>query len=535
MARRITAVADSETDPFEHGRVPEPFIWGLFDGRNYYEFSSTDEFVTHIKDRPYDLYAHNGGKYDWHFLLSHIEPGTECRVISGRIVELRMGQSRLLDSYSLLPTSLAAFEKMEFDYWKLERQHRDEYMGEIREYLRSDCENLYRYLGEYFKAYPKALTLAGAAFKVWQQMTGTRPPRTGPGFFEEFHPYYYGGRVECFERGVITGPLKIIDINSAYPTAMKQRHPWGNEYTSTPYKMPPDSEVERSFLVIDGVSHGAFPVRQDDGGIRFPHGEGRFYVTGHEYVAAIETGTFELKNPVMSTVFEDSIDFSEYVDHFYDLKLQAEREGDKNTRLFAKLFMNSLYGKFAANPGRYKRWVIDDWKSMTRERDRAGWDFECDIGHGLRVYSVPLEEEQRRYYNVATAASITGWVRSFMWRSLNEVERPVYCDTDSIICADTGSLRLGDGLGEWDLEGVADRVSIAGKKVYCARLVDGTTKTACKGARISATAIERVARGETVTYRSEAPTFSLTRGTNFVTREIVATAKCERELGVDGG
>ena len=151
------------------------------------------------------------------------------------------------------------------------------------------------------------------------------------------------------------------------------------------------------------------------------------------------------------------------------------------------------------------------------------------------MYSVPLEEEQRRYYNVATAASITGWVRSFMWRSLNEVERPVYCDTDSIICADTGSLRLGDGLGEWDLEGVADRVSIAGKKVYCARLVDGTTKTACKGARISADAIERVARGGSVTYRSEAPTFSLTRGTNFVTREIVATAECERELGVDVG
>ena len=50
---------------------------------------------------------------------------------------------------------------MAFDYWKLEAEHRDEHMSEIREYLRSDCENLYRYLGEYFKEYPKALTLAG--------------------------------------------------------------------------------------------------------------------------------------------------------------------------------------------------------------------------------------------------------------------------------------------------------------------------------------------------------------------------------------
>ena len=82
MARRITAVADSETDPFEHGRVPEPFIWGLFDGRKYYEFSSTDEFVTHIKDRPYDLYAHNGGKYDWHF---PVEPHRTRNGVPGNI------------------------------------------------------------------------------------------------------------------------------------------------------------------------------------------------------------------------------------------------------------------------------------------------------------------------------------------------------------------------------------------------------------------------------------------------------------------
>ena len=38
MARRIVAVADSETDPFKHGRFPTPFIWGLYDGTHYYEF-----------------------------------------------------------------------------------------------------------------------------------------------------------------------------------------------------------------------------------------------------------------------------------------------------------------------------------------------------------------------------------------------------------------------------------------------------------------------------------------------------------------
>ena len=535
MTRRIVAVADSETDPFKHGRIPRPFIWGLYDGRNYYEFSDTDDFVAHIKDRPYDLYAHNGGKFDWHFLFDYIEPGTECRVITGRLVEVRLGQSRLLDSYALLPTSLSAFEKMQFDYWKLEPENRAQHMGEIREYLKSDCLNLYQYLGEYFKQYPKSLTLAGAAFKVWRKMSGVTVPRTGPGFFEEFHQYYYGGRVECFESGMINGPLKIVDINSAYPTAMTHRHPWGNEFTRYPFWLPLDNEIERAFLVVDGVSHGAFPVRGEDGGISFPHTIGRFYVTGHEYVAAIDTGSFELKKPILSTVFHDSIDFSEYVDHFYELKLKAEREGDKNGRLFAKLFLNSLYGKFAADPSQYKRWIIDEWDSMTQERDRDGWQIGIDVGESKRLFSKPLEDDRQVYYNVATAASITGWVRAFMLRSLREVERPVYCDTDSIICADTGSLWLGDGLGDWDLEGVADQVAIAGKKMYCARMSDGSTKTACKGVKISPRDIEKIAQGGTVTYHSEVPTFSLSRGNNFVSREVSATAKCERGFGIDGG
>ena len=40
-----TAVADSETDPFKHGRFPTPFIWGLYNGKHYYEFTNTDDFV----------------------------------------------------------------------------------------------------------------------------------------------------------------------------------------------------------------------------------------------------------------------------------------------------------------------------------------------------------------------------------------------------------------------------------------------------------------------------------------------------------
>ena len=68
-------VADCETDPFKYGDVPEPFIWGIFDGVNYWEFLGTGLYhtctvddiarvVDFLRDKEIILYAHNGGKFD---------------------------------------------------------------------------------------------------------------------------------------------------------------------------------------------------------------------------------------------------------------------------------------------------------------------------------------------------------------------------------------------------------------------------------------------------------------------------------------
>ena len=34
MKRKLIAI-DCETDPFKAGRVPEPFIWGMYDGNEF--------------------------------------------------------------------------------------------------------------------------------------------------------------------------------------------------------------------------------------------------------------------------------------------------------------------------------------------------------------------------------------------------------------------------------------------------------------------------------------------------------------------
>jgi len=64
---------DCETDPFDHGAEIRPFIWGLYDGKEFWTFNSTISFVQFVRSKRIILYAHNGGKFDFMFL---------CRLLS---------------------------------------------------------------------------------------------------------------------------------------------------------------------------------------------------------------------------------------------------------------------------------------------------------------------------------------------------------------------------------------------------------------------------------------------------------------------
>ena len=85
------AVVDAETDPFKKGRIPAPFLWGFYDGSTYEKFTSTDELIIYLYDKPIIVYAHNGGKFDWHFVLDYIDPYTKVQIINGRIAKFRTG------------------------------------------------------------------------------------------------------------------------------------------------------------------------------------------------------------------------------------------------------------------------------------------------------------------------------------------------------------------------------------------------------------------------------------------------------------
>ena len=63
---------DAETDPFLYGRIPQPFIWGCYNGRTteYKTFTKTIDLINFMKDKNEIFYAHNGGKFDTKLLLT---------------------------------------------------------------------------------------------------------------------------------------------------------------------------------------------------------------------------------------------------------------------------------------------------------------------------------------------------------------------------------------------------------------------------------------------------------------------------------
>src|SRR5579863_9822314 len=151
MARgRKIYVLDAETDPFLAGRIPEPFLWGLYDGENYEEFTETAAVVARLENEKAVVYAHNGGRFDYHYLRDYINSDDPIMLIGGRLAKFKIGICEFRDSMNLFTFRLEAYQKEKIDYNLMEKGVRDEPANKetISRYLRSDCENLFNLIQE---------------------------------------------------------------------------------------------------------------------------------------------------------------------------------------------------------------------------------------------------------------------------------------------------------------------------------------------------------------------------------------------------
>ena len=512
---RIIGVLDFETDPFLYGRVPKPFACELLlqtgETRVRWSPKCAAEIAADIADLgKVDLYAHNGGKFDFHYLLPFVETGS-IKIIRNRIAEMTIGDARLIDSYLLVPVALSAYKKTIIDYSKFEEDVRDEHKAEILKYLHDDCVDLLELITGMHERLGRRLTIGGAAMAAIKK-SGIRISRQGAPHDERFRPYYYGGRVEAAKVGHWKHTdLRYADINSAYPHAMTFPHPFGAKYKMS-NKLP--KKLGAQFITLEAVADGSLPYR-DKENLIFPHdGETRIYdVTGWEVAAGLETRTLDIKRVITVATPCDFQDYSDFILPNYKKRCEAEKGTIDN--IAYKLLINSGYGKFASNCDEYRDYTIEEIKVCPGE----GWDFELDIsGTGMALWSKPSARREFGYYDVAVSASITGHVRATMQRAISGVGEFFYCDTDSIIYGGRSNIVYGAGLGEWKDEGKITELAIAAKKLYAAK-IGGEWFTAAKGVRLDRTAIIRAATGHAVTWNSPSPSFKMGHA-NFITRTV---------------
>lgn len=554
---------DAETDPFHEcrnpekpterdpacpvchgaGRIPKPFIWGVYDGRSeeYLEFDTGREVTAYLADWKGIAFAHNGGKFDWHYIREEINSDDPVMVINGRLAKFKIGLCEYRDSMNILVNPLRAFAKDEIDYAKLEPDVRHLHMDEIRRYLRSDCINLWTTIQAYFEKYGRTLTQAGAAMRFWKK-TYEVPwiPQTMQQA-TRYRDYYYGGRVECLESGYSRHRFKVVDKNSAYPDAMCRKHPIAPDAEPEDH-LPPAGEMGPCLIKVEGIAKGCFPWRvQDDEGrmtgqLLFPHDERtirEYAITGWELEAALEYDAFKIFRVVEVRRFTQTVDFHDYVHHHYGERRAAQEAGDKVGDTFGKLFMNGLYGGFAIDPAKFAEYVIASDDSLSRWCSLDDDPYLRIEAWGQRhLLSRQLPEWKQKFRNVATAASITGFVRAGLFRAMQQCSGVMYCDTDSVVAREIGGLELGKELGQWKLEMECDEAAIAGKKLYAFRstgavgkIPAGEYKTASKGVRLEAPEIIRVAKGEEVEYMPSVPTFTLHKPPEFTSRRIRMTQK----------
>lgn len=149
--------------------------------------------------------------------------------------------------------------------------------------------------------------------------------------------------------------------------------------------------------------------------------------------------------PKKSYVFKSEYIFKEFVNDFYKIKQNAEK--DTPMYLIAKLLMNSLYGKFGQR--QISESMIKD-SSPDPEKYKVKEIIDFDTG-----WCKVEEEGKGKMYLPQIAVHVTAMAQLWLYKSIEEIlekgYKIYYCDTDSIT-TDYRNLPTSTELGDWKLE-----------------------------------------------------------------------------------
>lgn len=332
-------------------------------------------------------------------------------------------------------------QKLELDYETYRPIGHELLPHEVR-YIRNDVEIMSRALDLFFKESKPKLTIASSALASYKE--------TNPNFRNDFPELpievdqdirvsYKGGftYLNPIYKNVVTRSGYTLDFNSLYPSILYD--------ADLPYQIPEPFEGKYEYDPL-------YPLYTQMISCKFHIKEGKipsiqikntFSFMPNQYLETSDDGTGMAVTLVLTKpdleLFLEQYDveeleyvsgwkfksarglFKDYIDGWMAKKIEAKKEGNRPLYVTAKLYMNSIYGKFAANPiGARKMPVMDE--------------------DGLVDY-VTMEEEQRHSIYVALASFVTAYGRKKTIETAQAIrdwslktkgyDAYVYSDTDS--------------------------------------------------------------------------------------------------------
>lgn len=473
------ATADIETN-----RWIKFLMLGFFDGSEYKIFSKVNDFLDYITKKEYSglvIYFHNGGRFDFLFLIEEIMNRGKVRFIekSTGLLSIRFQYKNInlefRDSFAILPSSLEKLietfnikeKKIKIDF-KINHKFSDKL---LQEHLKNDCISLYRIL-EQVKEKEKylSLTIASHSFRKFREDFFYGNIWNVNKCFDFYFRknFYKGGRVEVF-RGYRNKTLYYYDINSLYPFVMLNNMPAGSPYKTKSYR-----KNKIGYYKVELKEDTHFYVSP----LSIQTAKGNYYVngkTGDEFYLMSNELQYLMDNKIKFKIIsgyyfkEQGKLFSKYVLHYYRQKQDAK---DEVNRYLAKCMLNHLYGKFG------QKLLGENLEIFDSKIHNIN---SVKVLHPANDLILVTRDRHLKYKGVYIASYITALARMELlkWLDLAGQQNIFYCDTDSIIT--TKKLPVSEKIGELKLVAKIKEGIFIAPKTYGYKTIDNIEVVHFKG------------------------------------------------------
>ena len=290
---------------------------------------------------------------------------------------------------------------------------------------------------------------------------------------------YIGGRTEVFFMGKARdGPFINLDVNSMYPYVMKT-YPLPTKLVNY-HENPAEAQIRNSlkkFAVIAEclvqVDRPLYAVRHNKK-ICFPVGRFVTCLGSGGIAAALEN--HHLVRFLRAAVYQRAFLFDDFVEELYALRQKYEAEGNEVYSKLIKIFLNSLYGKFAQYVPVQDE--IDDrggggyWREEIYFPDEQRQEIRYKMFN--KIVTLTGKEIGKNSF-IAIASEICEYARLILWKIMEPLwpDHLLYCDTDAIKIREAdldlvawpqhkdrlGSLKVTDRFKELEIRGAKSYIT----------------------------------------------------------------------------